>query len=70
MEHKSEFTIEEVAQYVTGKGGYCPRCKSPEVTQGGLLSYDGEHQCYAPMKCHTCGERWDDVFELSGLRRK
>ena len=53
----------DISKYVKSGGDYCPRCKSPEVQEAGMMHYDEEtSKAYRPMECLTCMLDWTEVL--------
>lgn len=55
------------AEYAAGEGQECPHCRSSNLRalSDGMFDRDEASQS---VKCLDCGERWVEVFTLTGYR--
>jgi DNA-directed RNA polymerase subunit M/transcription elongation factor TFIIS len=54
------------AEYVAAGGIKCPHCKCENVmTLNGTVRHEGT-ELTQEVKCSNCGERWTEVYSLTG----
>lgn len=58
-------TNEQKQAHVDSGGSTCPHCQSDHIVGDSLEVDDGV--VTQMVACNTCGERWTDVFRLSGI---
>lgn len=58
-------TTHEEADYLEGRGQYCPKCRSEHI-EAAHLDADGPI-ARSNAECHDCGYRWVDLYELCGI---
>lgn len=55
-------------EYVKEEGTKCPYCKSLNIERIDPVGFD-ETISWKTVICNNCGERWSDIFELTGYVR-
>ena len=55
-----------IKKYLETQGIECPFCGKGSVLST-PLDYDG-HNAWSDTECHYCGRKWQDWFELRGIK--
>lgn len=60
-------TDEMRKEYLENFGTRCPFCGSEDITAGDWDFGIGEN--WSRVYCNACGERWTDVYRLTGVEQ-
>jgi len=55
-------------EYLAGRGQLCPFCGSEKI-EAGDSGFDGM-TAEVEVDCRACGERWDDIYTLTGFSKR
>ena len=61
------FTNEMQADYLKSRGVHCPFCKGKDIQGSGSLDMEAG-EISQVMACLGCGEKWIDLYKLSGVQ--
>ena len=55
--------MSKFGQYVHNDACVCPFCGSDDIEAGPM-----EEAACQPVRCNACGEEWEDIYQLVGVR--
>jgi hypothetical protein len=64
-----ELTKEQREEYVRNPSGQCPFCKNYSLNSGAPILED-DSEVIVPVKCSSCGEKWNSEYSLSGIHHE